>query len=590
MSPESTAQRESRVGGHLPTNLLIQQSWYRSAAANVSAESAPPSRRVAAAELQRRQDANALLIQVAAPHLHWLAEAFSTRHRVAYLVDADGIVLHTTGDADAVASFGLAPGFDWSEPAMGTNGAGTALVAKQPVAIVGCDHWSAAWHNATCLGAPIVAPDGQVIGAIDLSLDTQDGDADRLTVPAYAAYAISQELARRIAEEGHTRLSDDMVRLRQAEDALRESEARFRLMADTSPLMIWVHDAEGALEFVNNAYCRFFGVSEGDVLGGNWQPLVHPDDVAQYVTAFETALHSGTPYFAEARARRADGEWRWIASYGAPRVSGDGRIVGMVGSSPDITDIKRAIADAQEASKAKDEFLATVAHELRQPIAAAGAALQVMALRPGIDAGERARHVIERQVHHMTRLVEDLLEAERIIRGAVTVRAEIIDLSGTLRHVAESMAPLIAEREHVFDVSIADIPLLVNADAARLQQVFGNLLSNAARYTDPGGCVALRAGIEGSSICITVEDTGRGIESAHLSRIFELFVRGTSDGPGFGIGLAVARKLVELQGGTLIAHSDGLGTGSRFVVTLPAVVHAAPPVVPDHLGARPRPD
>lgn len=571
MHPEPTPRHESGVGGRLPPNLLIQQSWYRSAVANVSADAAPPLRRVAHAELQQRQAANTLLIEVAAPHLQWLAEAFRTRQRVAYLVDADGIVLHATGDANAIASFGLAPGFDWSERVMGTNGAGTALVAKLPVAVVGCDHWSAAWHNATCLGAPIMDSDGQVIGAIDLSLDTQDGDADRLIVPAYAAYAISQELARQIAEERLRRLSADVARLRQAEDALRESEARFRLMADTSPLMIWVHDIDRGLEFVNNAYCQFFGVSEADVLGGNWRPLVHPDDVAEYVAAFETALHSGRLYFAEARVRRADGEWRWIASYGAPRISGEGRIVGMVGSSPDVTDMKWAIAHAQDVSKTKDDFLATVAHELKQPIAAAVAALHLMALRPSRDAGERARHVLERQIQQMTRLVDDLLDAERIIRGTVTIRAKVLDLRETVRHIAESMRPLMSERGHDFHVSLAEDPLLARVDEGRLQQVLTNLLTNAAWYTEPGGRVSVNAANHGDSIRVTVQDTGRGIDRAQLSRVFELFVRGSTDGTGFGIGLAIARRLMELHGGSIEAFSDGPGTGARFVIALPAL-------------------
>lgn len=225
---------------------------------------------------------------------------------------------------------------------------------------------------------------------------------------------------------------------------------------------------------------------------------------------------------------------------------------------------------AEAAISAKDEFLALVAHELRQPLHSTLMALRVMAHRPGPDAEERARALVERQVMQMSRLVEDLVDAARVVRGPTALNTVPLDLRDVIHRVAESVSPIMAERKHEFVVSTARQPLMVQGDATRLEQVFFNLLSNAAKYTPPGGRVTLSAEPGEDDVTIAVTDTGRGIDPSMLPLIFNLFTRGSTDVSGFGVGLAVSRRLVELHGGTIEAYSSGTNMGSRFTVRLPA--------------------
>ena len=233
---------------------------------------------------------------------------------------------------------------------------------------------------------------------------------------------------------------------------------------------------------------------------------------------------------------------------------------------------KEARRVAEAATGSKDEFLALVAHELRQPLHASLAALRMMSTATGIESGDHARSVVERQLTQMTRLVEELLDAERIVRGHVQLNEAVFDVRAAIERAADSLRALIAEREHQFVVSVPEQPVFVQADAARLEQVFSNLLSNAAKYTDPGGRITLSLAVDQNFANITVSDTGRGIDPAAISTIFNLFARAASDVGGFGVGLAATRRLVELHGGTIQARSDGVGRGAQFRVSLPLAI------------------
>jgi signal transduction histidine kinase len=225
---------------------------------------------------------------------------------------------------------------------------------------------------------------------------------------------------------------------------------------------------------------------------------------------------------------------------------------------------------AEAAIAAKDEFLALVAHELRQPLHSTLMAVRLMAHRPGPDAEDRARALVERQVMQMSRLVEDLVGAARVVRGPRELNSVPLDMRDVIHQVAESVFPIMAEREHEFVVSAPQQPLRVQGDASRLEQVFFNLLSNAAKYTPPGGRVTLSAERGENDVAITITDTGRGIDASTLPLIFNLFARGSTDVSGFGVGLAVSRRLVELHGGTIEVSSPGTDMGSQFTVRLPA--------------------
>lgn len=227
---------------------------------------------------------------------------------------------------------------------------------------------------------------------------------------------------------------------------------------------------------------------------------------------------------------------------------------------------------AEAATASKDEFLTLVAHELRQPLHASLAALRVMVARSTDESIEHARSVIERQLTQMTRLVEDLLDAARIVRGHVQLTLAVFDVRDAIERAADSQRALMAERHHELTISLPDRPVMVQADAARLEQVFSNLLTNAAKYTDPGGRVTLSLTGDAAFANITVTDTGRGIDPSLIPRIFNLFARAAADVRGFGVGLAATRRLVELHGGTVQARSDGVGRGAQFRVSLPLAV------------------
>jgi signal transduction histidine kinase len=240
--------------------------------------------------------------------------------------------------------------------------------------------------------------------------------------------------------------------------------------------------------------------------------------------------------------------------------------------------------EAEEAARRKDEFLAMLGHELRNPLAPMMTALQLMKLR-GVG-GEHEQEVVERQVQHLARLVDDLLDVSRITRGKVQIKKTPVEVATVVAKAIEMTDPLLEQRSHTLSLEVPRTGLAVDGDAVRLAQVLSNLLSNAAKYTDPGGRTAVRAWREGPAVVISVKDTGVGIPAEMLPTVFELFVQGDrtldrSQG-GLGIGLTLARRLVELHGGTITAHSDGPGQGSEFMIRLPALppgVEAAPPAL-----------
>jgi PAS domain S-box-containing protein len=486
-------------------------------------------------------------------------------------------------------------------------------------------------------------------------------------------------------------------RRRRAEAARRESEHRFRIFADTAPVMLWVTDADGRCSYLSRGWYQYTGQTEQEGLGYGWLDVVHPDDRDLARRTFLAANASQQSFELEHRVRRADGTYRWVIDAGRPRVTQDGQFDGYVGSVIDIHDRKlaedrldlavrsgevglwycdlpfdqliwtlevkahfglpadatvtidtfferlhpddreptrRAIQEsidsrrvydvqyrtvgldgrirwiraigragyegdqpvrfdgvtidnteivslreaAEAANRAKDEFLAMLGHELRNPLAPILTALQLLKLR-GDTTGERERAIIERQVHHLVGLVDDLLDVSRITRGRIELRRERLELADVVARAVEMSSPLFEQQRHVLDV---DVPrgLIIDGDAGRLAQVVANLLTNAAKYTESGGRVRVRASADGGDVVLTVRDTGVGIDPEMLPRVFDLFVQegqalARSQG-GLGLGLAIVRGLVELHGGRVTAASEGRHRGAEFVVRLPRATAAAP--------------
>jgi signal transduction histidine kinase len=240
----------------------------------------------------------------------------------------------------------------------------------------------------------------------------------------------------------------------------------------------------------------------------------------------------------------------------------------------------------QRADRRKDEFLASLAHELRNPLAPIRSAVEILQIGIASDAdAARARAVIVRQVDHMTRLIDDLLDVSRITCDKLILQLSRVELSSVVTTAVETSRPLIDERRHTLTISLPSSPVVIEVDSARLAQVLSNLLTNAAKYTGPGGDVRLTAEVQGTDVVIRVLDNGIGIDADMLARIFELFMQGDHprerSGGGLGIGLTLARRLVEMHGGRLEAHSDGAERGSEFSVRLPLALrptHEAAPL------------
>ena len=379
---------------------------------------------------------------------------------------------------------------------------------------------------------------------------------------------------------GASKIARDITARRHAENTLRESEERFRTLADSAPVLIWVNGA-GGCEFINRAYLEFVGASPENVLGEEWRRFVHPEDREEYVDAYRRAYAERATFEAQFRFRRSDGEYRWMKSVARPRFGPAQELEGYVGSSFDITDIKAAeVAVRQseealrEADRRKDEFLATLSHELRNPLAPISMGLQALKLcLHDPERIEATLPMMERQTRQLVRLVDDLLDVSRITQGRLELRRSMVKLFDVVDSAVEASQVFVKAGGHELTVSLPHEEIHLNADPNRLAQVISNLIINAAKYTPPGGRIRLDAKRENdASIALSVSDTGVGIPHNMLERVFEMFTQvetTETSSPGLGIGLTLVKSLVQLHGGTVEAHSAGPGQGSEFRVRIP---------------------
>jgi PAS domain S-box-containing protein len=388
--------------------------------------------------------------------------------------------------------------------------------------------------------------------------------------------------------------ASDVTAEREANAAVLASERRFRVMADTVPSIIWTAAPDGELTYVNDQWLKFCGLTPGVKLP-HWPELApHPDDLPRATAQWTHALQEGSEYEIEVRYRRHDGVYRWFVTRALPLKDETGHVVSWVGATTDIDEQKKLQEQLRRADRRKDEFLATLAHELRNPLAPVCNALEIIQRTDSDPLREEAFHIIERQVQKMVHLIDDLLDMSRITSGRLTLRRERVELATVLRDAVEVSRPLIDASEHALDVSSPPEPLYVYADPTRLAQVFANLLNNAAKFTPTGGTISLVADHEPDGIVVTVRDTGVGISRELLPRIFEMFTQGKSlperTPDGLGIGLTIARLLVEMHGGRIEARSKGPESGSEFVVHLPVYMaetadRPAPRIKPPKLVA-----
>ncbi len=425
----------------------------------------------------------------------------------------------------------------------------------------------------------------------------------------------------------------DISGRRRAERALREAGAILRSFYDTAPVMMGVVEVvdDDILHLTDNdATGRFFGTDPERLAGRRASELgVPPDHLREWVRRYRESERTGQPVrfeyervwgrscqslydnprsFMDAvhpddrervradvlerqsrgeqidkeyRVVRPDGSIRWVRDRAFPVKNAEGQFYRLVGIIDDFTERKKAEEALKEANRRKDEFLATLAHELRNPLAPIRNAVELMRRANGDGAmTEMARSMMERQVGQMVRLVDDLLDISRITRGKLHLRRERIELAPVVRSAVEASRPVIDAHAHDLTVTLPPEPIHLEADPIRLAQVFSNLLNNAAKYTESGGHIWLTAERRGAGVGVAVRDTGIGIAAEHLPHVFEMFSQAApalerSQG-GLGIGLALVQGLVELHGGSVEARSAGPGKGSELTLRLPALEKPVP--------------
>jgi len=365
----------------------------------------------------------------------------------------------------------------------------------------------------------------------------------------------------------------DVTDVVEAQAARRESDARLKDGMEAAKMVVWDWDLEtGKLAYSENI---------GQVMGSEFETMdsvaqhIHPEDRAKIRLAHERAMSGAAAYQEIIRFIRPDtGRMVWLDSRGKVRFDQQGHPVAMRGVTVDVTERYQAELELRDANRRKDEFLAMLAHELRNPLAPISTAADMLRFIANNDARvNKASEVISRQVRHMTELVDDLLDVSRVTRGLVHLDIETVDITSVVTSAVEQARPLIEMRHHTLIVKTDSSHPLVRGDRTRLVQVIANLLNNAAKYTPQGGEITLCVFSRDSTVHIDVIDNGIGIESALLPHVFELFTQAErtpdrSQG-GLGIGLALVKNMVSLHGGEVAVESEGPGTGSKFSITLP---------------------
>jgi PAS domain S-box-containing protein len=432
----------------------------------------------------------------------------------------------------------------------------------------------------TLLGAPVVQR-GQVRGVLAVS---SRGDPLHCTQEDLLLSGLADQAALAL---------EHAARYETARSGQAESEEWLRAALDAGETGVWNWNIEqDRVEWSDRVY-DFHGLEPG-TFGGtaeHFAALVHPDDRKRVSRALRRAVEESAPYRLEFRVVRPDGEIRWLYTAARVVLNAAGKPVRLLGATQDIStrktleaELRETVGALQDADRRKDEFLAMLGHELRNPLAAIANASHSMTQMPPEDP--RARVVqerIARQTRHMTRMVEDLLDVSRLRGSKIELQREPIQLDTLLRRAEETVQSMLGGHGNQLFVQVPREPVWLDADPVRLEQVLVNLLTNAVRYTPSGGRIWLSGEIEDGQAIVRVRDTGIGLAPELRPRLFELFSQVHEVGEpnrGLGVGLFLVKQLVELHGGVVTADSPGLGEGSTFTISLPSILHLP---VPDAL-------
>jgi two-component system CheB/CheR fusion protein len=396
--------------------------------------------------------------------------------------------------------------------------------------------------------------------------------------PVDVSITLSPVLDATGAVVGASAIARDITALKAAHRELEERQRQIQELLDSTAEAIYGVDTRGICTFCNPACVRLLGYrNPSELIGRDMHDIVHRIPSSGGTAGHDCHLPdayrgAGATHSSDEVFWRADGTW-FAAEYFSHPVEREGRVVGAVVTFLDITERRQAEEEVRAAARRRERFLAMLSHELRNPLAAVLNAVRVVSAGGASDVQAKARLVIDRQGRHMARLLDDLLDVSRITSGKFELRKEQVRFDDAVNAAIEAVEPIVRDHGITLSTSMAGVPLPVDGDGARLQQVVANLLTNAARYSPPGARVELRLQREGDIAVLSVRDWGSGIEPGLLPRIFDLFVQSdeASRQPrgGLGIGLALVRRIVELHDGTVEVKSAGRDLGSEFVVRIP---------------------
>ena len=366
----------------------------------------------------------------------------------------------------------------------------------------------------------------------------------------------------------------DITAQKDAEKALRTSERLYRAIGESINYGVWVCDRRGRNVYASESFLRLLGFTQEQCSNLGWAEALHPDDAQATVDAWDETVSTGAVWYREHRVRGHDGLYHAVLSQGVAIRGEDGEISGWAGINLDISRLKSTEEALRLADRRKDEFLATLAHELRNPLAPVRHAVKVLESKSiKAEQDQWARDVISRQVRRMALLLDDLLDVSRITQGRLDLKIETVTLNSVIDAAVETARPLVETKHHRLTIDLPNEPLMLTVDPLRLSQSLSNLLTNAAKYMDESGQIILRVALSSEEITLSVKDTGIGVEPESLAGLFEMFSQvnsaiARSEG-GLGIGLALVKGLIALHGGTIEARSSGSGLGSEFTIHLP---------------------